>query len=206
MRESITGLYQIAAQALAPAALNLEVANAAAIEVRHHFRLLDATRPNKLGGRRTHFWGQYAKTVVPRADAERAIVAIEDPQAGASGASPLLHHYQGGTITAKPGKALTIPAVPEAHGTRAREWNNLHFAILGGKAALLENAATNIRIGKKGVKAVSSQFARVIFWLVKSVTHRPDPTVVPSAEVLLLAAHNAVSRIVRRVATQGGVA
>lgn len=203
MKESITRLFALAAKALGPEKVNAEVANAAAKECRNHFRLLDASRPNKLGGKRTHFFGQYAKTITPRWDAAKAVVAISEPQTSGPGKSPLALHYFGGTVRPTRSKFLTIPAVPEAHGVRAREaqWaGKLHFALVGGKHPALV-LRDNEGKGKKRLGA-----GRVIYWLARSVTIKADKEVLPSEAVLIAAAHGAISRIVRRIATGGSPA
>jgi hypothetical protein len=201
LNETLTGLVQSAQRNLAPRVIHKEIANAAAIECRQHFRMLEATRPNKLGGTRTHFWGQYTKTVVPRADDTDAVVAISDPQSSGAGKSPLALHYFGGIVRAVKSKFLTIPAVAAAHGVRAREWvGKLHFALVGGRYPAL---VLRDNEGKGNRKLYGSQ---VIYWLRKAVTIKADTDVLPSDDRLLTVAQAAAQRLVDRLAARGGAA
>ncbi len=91
-------------------------------------------------------------------------------------------------------KYLTIPAVAEAYGKRAGEFNNLKFAFVLDpqnpgtvRPALVERQATNIKIGKikksgsRSITPTSSSTGQIaIFWLLASVNQKPDPTVLPS--------------------------
>lgn len=104
---------------------------------------------------------------------------------------------EGGDINPGSGKKyLTIPAVADAYGKRAREFSNLQFAFAPNpdnpgtvRPALVEAQATNIKIGKikkdgsRSITPTSTSTGRVaIFWLLGSVSQKPDPTVLPSDE------------------------
>lgn len=204
-RSTLAALYQRAVKLLAPASVNLEIANECAKETRNHFRVLDALRPNRIGGKRTNFWGKYVKNITPRGESDRAVVSIDDPNTSASGKSPLLLHYYGGTVTPTRSKFLTVPAVPEAHGVRAREsvWaGQLHFSLVAGKypALVLREA---LGTGKKAARLYAG---RVIYWLRRSVTIRPDHSVLPNPEILAEAGLRALTRTIKRLETRGGVA
>ena len=153
-----------------------------------HFTALDTARANTLGGQRTHFYRGAARGTSWQPVAGGVLIAIN--QLG------IAQRYFGGKIEANQGKALTIPADPEAYGRRARSFNDLRLVVFKdtGKAALVKTMATNIRFTKKRkeVKAVSSQIQRIMYWLVKSVTQRPDPTVLPNDQAVRGAAVLAV--------------
>jgi hypothetical protein len=102
---------------------------------------------------------------------------------------------QGGVVKPVNAGALTIPAVPEAYGKRAREFNNLRFGFAlnpeTGKMmpALVEAEATHIKIGKQkkdGSRTIKrgeeATGKKAIYWLLASTSHDPDPTVMPTDE------------------------
>lgn len=151
-----------------------------------HFTALNTARANTLGGQRTNFYRRAANATRWEQTGDGVTIVVE--QQG------IAQRYFGGKIAAKPGKALTIPADPEAYGKRAGEFNDLKLVVFArsGRAALVKAMATNIRLGKKGVKAVSSQRERVMYWLVKSVTQEKDPTVIPTEAAIRGAAVIAV--------------
>jgi hypothetical protein len=77
-----------------------------------HLRGLDRSRPNQLGGKRTHFWLEMSRAVqTPEISERTASVTISHPLAA--------HKHTGGTVHAKRVQLLTIPVHPDAHGRRA---------------------------------------------------------------------------------------
>lgn len=85
--------------------------------VRKHFFKMDNEHPNAMGGRRTHFFGQAARGTHRYSDETQAVVSVN--QVG------IRQHLFGGDIYPVNAKALTIPAIPEAYGKRAREFDGL---------------------------------------------------------------------------------
>lgn len=126
-----------------------------------HLRLLQRTRPNKLGGKRTNFWNQLAQSVnMPFLSDRGVTISISDPRAS--------HKHKGGTITAKNAKMLTIPVAPEAHGRRA----SVLEAELGIKLFLLgREGSAPVLAGQVG----EGQGLKVYYALKRSVTQGPDP-------------------------------
>lgn len=94
-----------------PRALNAALGSRLADELVAHFEAKDQV-PNKLGGTRTHFWGDIA-----RATQLRDITDAGSTVAIADGRFAL--HLFGGQVRAKESRYLTIPMAPEAHGRRA---------------------------------------------------------------------------------------
>lgn len=152
-----------------------------------HFHQLDSSRPNALRGRRTHFWAQAARGTA---------YEIND-----TGAEIQVHHYGvaqrffGGEIRPINAKTLTIPAIPEAYGKRAREFTNLELIWPRGHniGMLVERQHDEIKIVKdrrkkhKGetiIKRERKLGGRVFFWLVAKADQQGDPTVLPSSETL----------------------
>lgn len=146
-------------------AIRKVMGRAIANRVRKHFTRLDGERPNKLGGARTHFYAQARRSV-------------QQPQlVGGDGIQVSINHvgiaqrYFGGEITPKNAKWLTLPVHPEAYGHRAREFGDLEFVPIDeGRRAMLvrPNEASPNGIGE------------VFYLLVKRVTQRPDPSVMPT--------------------------
>lgn len=163
---------------VAPGAINPVAGRAGVNKVKEHYWKLEQERPNALGGKRTNFWAQCARsthfTLLPDG------VTVHVSQVGAA------QRYYGGTIRPKGGKKyLTIPARAEAHGMRAREFTNLHFAITEAGPALVAGYASQIRRTKKGqTKLISETDPGVMFWLRREVDQAADPSTLPTSEDL----------------------
>lgn len=181
--------------------LNADVGEGVAEALRIHFDRLDAERPNKLGGKRTHYWGQARDSVHSEPTDTGAVVDVT--QIG------VRLHFYGGTVT--PGKGisfvtgrqtrmLTIPADASAHGRRAAEFQNLEvlwgkngpFALAlaqgGGKIRGINKPVSDKPKAKTGVvhafAGVDGMQRRIMFWLVKSATIKPDKSVLPTDEAI----------------------
>lgn len=186
---------------LAPEAIRPVIGRAGSNAVRSHLFGLNSTRANHLGGRRTNFFSSAGRSTSFKVEGDLVVVSVA--QIG------IRQRYFGGTI--KPKKAggfLTIPVAPEAYGKRAREFSNLEivFGKNGEPIALATKAtaATADTVSKRG-KVIPGQGARlgqIMFRLVRKVTQRPDPTILPSPEVIGAAVKVAVDdsfkRAVRR--------
>lgn len=175
------------AAALQPPVINRVVADSGVSLFRDHFFKLNAERPNKLRGKRTNFYADAARgtsgTVLP----DGALVSVN--QVG------IRQRWKGGTIRPGPGKQwITIPARTEAYGRRAGAFNDLRFVLFrkngNALAALVRNDSTKLkrkRDRKTGVVSLVSggeQGGEILYWLKKSVTQRPDPSVVPLPDVI----------------------
>jgi len=161
-------------------------------DLRQHFSKLDQERPNEMGGRRTHFWGQARRSVQNPVLLDADTVSVSINQVGVA------QRYYGGDIYAQPGKALSLPARAEAYGKRPGEFTDLHIEVFKEHdlAALVQNDQTSLSIRKKKgggrtVKRGEEQGGGVFFWLVKRVTQDGDPSVLPTDAELRLAAYNA---------------
>lgn len=149
---------------------------AAANRWREHFYEKDAT-PNRLGGRRTHYWAKAGDSVGFKVLGKS--ISITAAQVG------LVHRYQGGTIKPKDAKLLTIPVNPKAHGHRAREFD-LQL-IRTGKGRGAKFILAKVRGNKKQLE--------VYYLLVPSVTQKADPTVLPPDGELERAGLNAIQSL-----------
>lgn len=179
--------------------------------VKDHLYGLDAQR-HRYGD---HFYRQAGDSVTALADQRGAIVSVT--QLGFRlrffGTSGL----PGGALRPKNGTYLTIPAAPEAYGHRAREFNDLDFAIVENpdtgslQPALVRRAQTVIKHRrvktKEGVTfkatAVMSLLPAVMYWLTRSVTQAADPTVLPYSELMQARALEAARARLLRLATRG---
>ena len=166
-------LLQRMEQALKPEQIGPLLGRAGVNLLREHFVQLDSSRPNALGGERTHFYSSAAEGTSFTVDAEGALLAVNK--------IGIRQRYYGGTVEAKD-KLLTIPARAETYGHRASEFNDLRcITFKSGAKALVELPAA------KGDKLV------VMFWLRESVTQRADPTVLPSDEAMYTALNDTAS-------------
>lgn len=171
-------LDQLRAQAKNPRGIMAAASRAVANLFKSHLRQLDRTRPNKLGGKRTHMWNEFARSVnVSSLTDTSATVSISDPRAA--------QKHKGGVITAKRAKFLTIPVAPEAHGRTARTLASelgIKLFVLGtGDRAVLAGQAASFGGGvqKPGRKRTEGkaqpQGFKVYYLLKRSVTQPPDP-------------------------------
>ncbi len=152
-------------QGLQPARLAPIVGRAGRNAVREHLFGRDAT-PNRLGGRRTHYYGQAARSTAFTVEGGTVTIAVT--QIG------IRQRFYGGTIKPKTAKYLTIPVNPAAHGKTAREFGDLVFVFgAGGRPIALARKAR----GKR-------RFGEIMYLLLKSVTQQPDPSTLPSMPAL----------------------
>jgi hypothetical protein len=173
--------------------------------LRDWFFGLDRTRANHLGGARTHFYADVARSV-------------QNPTVSGGVGSVSINHvglaqrWLGGTIragvgtssaTGKPTRFLSIPARAEAYGKTPGEFHDLRFVPRrSGGGMLVQALQTSVAFGKKGVRRISEVGGLVMFWLVKQVTQRPDPTAMPDdAAVLSAAIRPMESFLARRLAS-----
>lgn len=135
--------------------------------LRKHFTQLDGERANKLGGRRTHFYGQVRRSV------QQPQLVAGDGVAVAINHVGIAQRYFGGDIVPKVAKWLTLPIHPDAYGFRAREFSDLFF-IPGedGRRAWLA----------RDTDGDSSTPGEFMYLLVRRIHQEPDPTVLPPEE------------------------
>lgn len=160
---------------------------------KEHFEMLsrDSTHhqiAQSLGAAPTGFYEEASRAVQEPVVEGTDIVSIS-----INGPEGLAQRYFGGTIEARPGSYLTIPARAEAYGHRAGEFANLKLIIFGdtGLAALVE-------------KDAPQDEGSVFYWLVRSVTQASDPTVLPTEEELtdaaIIAMRDEVASVMERKA------
>ena len=171
------------------------------------------SHPNKLGGKRTNWYGQAAKS---------ATHAVTGPgEALASITQPGVRlQWKGGTIY--PGvnescrgggktKFLAIPAIAEAHGMSPCEFPNLVFRVVPGHGpALVEAESTPLkRKTVKGRKILAAALnfggqagsvgGKVFYWLARKATIGPHPDVLPTQQEIGAEVNQTVREMIKRV-------
>ncbi len=186
-------------QSVNPARLRPIVGRAVVNRLRSHLFDLDRSRPNALGGARTHFYADAARGTHFDVLPDGVMISIN--QVG------IRQRILGGTITPKTAKFLTIPARAEAHGKRASEFNDLivlrrgdhrygePYALARAVRTTLRvtGAATAAVLGARRLSQGAQEGGEIMFWLKKSVTQAPDPSVVPTQFELAAAAFSAIN-------------
>lgn len=142
-----------------------------------HYRDKDRSEPNKLGGRRTHYWLQVARSVQAPAGRgpDKVVVAINEPT--------IRQKIYGGKLTpgksisrktGKPTKALTIPVSQEAYGRTASTLEyeeGIHLFLVP------RDFGTGLLAA-----AMKDGSIKVHYVLKKTVQQKPDPTALPDME------------------------
>ena len=159
-----------------------------------HFTELNAERANAMGGKRTNFYADAARSVnaAPlQVSGQSAMISINK--------LGLAQRIAGGTIRPVNKKYLAIPARAEAYGHTPADFDDLAFVPRGnGKAMLVQTVKTEVDWKAKRRKgATVSDYARttggvVMFWLVTEVVQAPDPTVLPDEELMQQTAYAAM--------------
>jgi hypothetical protein len=184
-------------RALKPDRLNPVVGRSANNAYRTYLFALNASRANKLGGKRSNFYTGAARAthfdVVP----DGVIISIS--QVG------IAQRFFGGRITPKKSKYLTIPARAESYGKRAGEFPDLELLYnrRGQPYALARIQKTNIGYRKGQVFNKGTVGGEILFWLVKETNQQPDPTVLPPDAQVYEAIDTDVQAVVARAYARG---
>ena len=162
---------------------------------------LDNERPNKMGGQRTHFFADAARSVQnPKVSSGTASVSINN--------LGLAQRLLGGTITAGHGissrtgqltKYLAIPARAESYGKTPGEFDDLEFVPTRKGGMLVQALQTQITRGKrKGDWSTTTVGALAMYWLTPEVTQEADPTVLPGEKAMAGCATDAMEDYLKR--------
>lgn len=194
-----------------PAVYQPVIGRSGANTVRQHLFGLNSTRPNRLGGRRTNFYAAAARGTSFRTVGSAVVVSIA--QVGIALRFFGTAGLPGGVMVPKTRKFLTIPARAEAHGKRASEFNDLElvFGRGGIPVALARRAQSTVgrvkdrKTGRHAFVSRGEAGGEIMFWLVKSVTQRPDPSVLPTrSEIFTNIETEMRSLLNRELARAGG--
>lgn len=142
-----------------------------------HLRARGA-RPGKPGWPKSNYWEDAASSTQTRIVAAEAVVSIHAP-------GIRLRRY-GGNVDAKRGKAMAVPARPEVAGIWPSEYSDRDKVFLVVRRSL----ATAWLAERK-----SDGHLRILWWLIKTARHNPDPSVLPPKSDLAAAAAAAVKSI-----------
>ncbi|MEI6166015.1 MAG: hypothetical protein WCS52_02365 [bacterium] len=166
--------------------------------LKDHLGGLDSSRPNKIGGKRTHYYADAARNVSYEVSGDGAEVKVH--QIG------IALHYYGGVIKPTGGrKYLTIPVDPEAYGRRAGEFNNLEIAwglTKGGKPRPIGlvkkndwayKTKKNRKSGANEVVSASYEGGKWMFALVLSATIPEDKSILPEDDTIQAAAMSSIT-------------
>lgn len=165
-----------------------------------HFTDMNAERANKLGGARTNFYADAARSV-------QEPVTLKGTATVSINKLGLAQRLLGGPIRAlAPHKYLAIPATAEAYGHTPADFPHLQFFKTkrgGGLKAqrAVASVVGYIRSGKnKGKSRAEASVIGdvVLFWLVPEVTQAPDPAVLPEQSDILLTAYEAMDNFLTR--------
>lgn len=173
-----TRKLQAARLALAPDRLHAVAGRAVLNLVKAHLVGRDQM-PNRLGGKRTHFYRKAAQSAHEDHTDTEATVTIS-----ATGFS--LHLY-GGTVIPVNRRALTIPIAPEAHGRRVSDFPGAFLCKIKGKAFIAVKTGKGKREG-----------LHLLFALVRSASIRADPSVLPADADMANTARTAVDAFISR--------
>jgi hypothetical protein len=159
-----------------PRRVSAAIGKALEIEMRTIYRDRNAI-PNEKGWPKSNFWNRRVanKIALTEVQQRRATVTIASPE--------LIHKIKGGTVTPKRAKTLAIPANATAYrmGSPKASGKDFQFLLLaqGNLVGALLNVET-YSVGKKKGKADGKmRGGEVMYWLVRSVTHKPDPSASP---------------------------
>lgn len=133
---------------------------------------------------RSNYWSQAAEAITTEADAASGRIIIRHPGA--------YWHRYGGTISAKPGKALAIPLRDEVYGV----WPSEFFKSRSDAFVWRSPKGQAFLVASEGRKA-GKKTLRIFYLLLKSVTKGPDETVLPPTSVIHAAASDAMRQIIR---------
>lgn len=196
---------------LEPAKINQIVGPAARDATQRHFQQLNRERPNQLGGRRTNYYLGAADKTSFAIDGDVVIISIA--QIG------IRLRYYGGTVTAgkgissfsgKPTRFLTIAVHPKAHGKRASEFDlELVYNHNGEPVALatkpLQGPVPVRQKGKRKIsRAIAGRSGEIYYVLKRSVTHKPDPSVLPAPDRIYGAVISNLSAYTQRLIARSG--
>lgn len=153
------------------------VGNDVANVVRDHLYEKDKTG-NRLGGRRTHYYRAAGDSVAHTVSSTGAVVGVS--QVG------IRQRLEGGVITPKTAKALTIPVSARAHGKRAREFPD---TFILDKSTSGDPDTVGVIVQDLGGGNLDA-----LYVLRTRVEQQPDPDVLPPTFYIMEAASSAVFR------------
>lgn len=151
-------------------------ANGALPVVQKNFTGLASSNVNPFGAR-GGFWNRMLSGTRVGVEGDAGFIAMPREVA---------LRFFGGTVKPQKSKYLALPARKEAYGKSPRQMNDLRFIpFRSGARALVQNDQTKLKFGRKrkdGSRRVTGETigGGVMYWLVESVTIRPNRAVLPT--------------------------
>lgn len=140
-------------------------------------------KPNRLGGRKTHYYRAAGDSV--NHDITKRGVGVNVDHIG------IRQRLEGGVITPKTAKALTIPVSPRAHGKRAREFDD---TFILDKSNSGDPATVGVIVQDMGGDRLDA-----LFVLRTRVEQSPDPTVLPNSRTIMQTATQTILTFLDRL-------
>lgn len=167
---------------------------------REHLIDYNAAHPNKLGGKRTHFYSQLAQAVEFETTGDGVRLGIDHIAARQRiEGGPIMPGVNNSFLTGQRTKYLTIPARAEAHGRRASEFEDLEivFSKTGRPFAL----ARRVQVLKKKKKGDIVVGGEILFWLRgdEGVFQLGEREVIPSDKDIEQRAHEALDELAKTI-------
>jgi hypothetical protein len=151
-----------------------------------HFLKLNASRPNKLGGKRTNYWDEAAGETYVSVSGSDVVVRVR--QVG------VRRHLLGGPpitpkgtseITGRAIKFLTIPIHPSAHGRTVGQLRAQGINLYPAGGAIRQ------QIGDKRSESDPKLYALA----KRTKAAQPDPSVIPTVDEITRAADEALNEL-----------
>ncbi len=151
-----------------------------------HFLKLNASRPNKLGGKRTNYWDEAAGETYVSVSGSDVVVRVR--QVG------VRRHLLGGPpitpkgtseITGRAIKFLTIPSHPSAHGRTVGQLRAQGINLYPAGGAIRQ------QIGDKRSESDPKLYALA----KRTKAAQPDPSVIPTVDEIARAADEALNEL-----------
>lgn len=166
--------------------VNAAISKGAVNCIRKKFYALNSSRPNKLGGKRQNKWSQMARATQGRDAGDGVVISVNDVAAR--------QLYEGGTITPGPGKKyITIPYRAIAYAKRAREFDNLQFAIA---EVTIEGRTFKMPVLQ------TKETKEVYYTLARKVIQKGDKTILPTEDEILQAVRTEVEKALQVARTR----
>ena len=177
IRDSLTPRFKQVREQFGPDRLNRWLATDLVNLTRSHLVALAGARHR--GDAPRNFYARASSAVSAESNVAGITISIRH--------QGIAQRFFGGTINAKPGKALAIPARSEAVGRSPLTFGPGELRMVwpkGRQTGWLEQVG-NILTGKgrhdrRDIKSTAGAAKTILYWLVRSVTQNPDPTVIPT--------------------------
>jgi len=188
-RQPIAALARLRGAVAASTAIHKVAAEAVARDLRPWFVARNAQKSRHT---ESNYWAQVAEAIHTTASTESGTITIRHPG--------IRWHRYGGTIHAKPGKAMAIPLRDALYGVWPSEYfpsrKDAFVFRHRGKAFLAARPERGVGQGR------GKRQLRILYLLLKSVSKGPDESVLPPAAQMQATAAEAVNTFINR-ATAG---